>query len=314
MKKTHPQMQICSNWAFSDHMPEPVSAPVDWLSGDFSPQDSVNSARMAARYLAGQQMPWDLMAWSFTTVPGASGKNEKTAVQLEREAAVVLAQGGGFSAYVTQHRDGSVRLDRMPVMAEVAAFCRGRQKICHRALAVPQVAILDSTAAHYRQINGLFVRDNGRIEGTLEALLAGQQSVEVLGEHRLTGRLAAYPLIVVPECDYLAPAFKKELLGYVKTGGHLLLIGPGTAALFQSELGVALEGSPQAAPRFLDQEAPWLPRPGAARPRPCKAARGRSDRCVPAGRPDRQSNRQPRSPHWERGSSRPRTSTSARAT
>ena len=52
----------------------------------------------------------------------------------------------------------------------------------------------------------------------------------------------------------LPPAFKKELLGYVKTGGHLLLIGPGTAALFQSELGVALEGSPQAAPRFLDQE------------------------------------------------------------
>ena len=51
VKKTHPDFQICSNWAFTDHMPEPVCAPVDFLSGDYSPEDSVNSARLSARYL-----------------------------------------------------------------------------------------------------------------------------------------------------------------------------------------------------------------------------------------------------------------------
>ena len=131
-KKTDPEFQFCSNWAYSDHMPEPVSAPVDFLSGDYSPQDSVNSARISARYLALQGKPWDLMAWSFTTEKGKDGATQKSAVQLQREAAVVLAMGGGFQAYFKQKRDGSVFDERVPVMAEVAKFCRARQAVCRQ--------------------------------------------------------------------------------------------------------------------------------------------------------------------------------------
>jgi len=247
VKKTNPGFQLCSNWAFTDHMPEPVSAPVDFLSGDYSPDDSVNSARLSARYLTRQGVPWDLMAWSFSRGKSKDGRNEKTAIQLQREAAVVLALGGGFQAYFTQKRDGSVREERMPVMAEVAKFCRARQAICHRATQVPQVAVLFSTAAHYRKSNGLFARDLARINGALQALLEGQQSVEILGEHHLTGRMAEYPLIVVPEWEYLEPKFKDELLAYVRGGGNLLLIGPKTAAMFQAELDVTLEGEPASA-------------------------------------------------------------------
>jgi hypothetical protein len=137
----------------------------------------------------------------------------------------------------------------MPVMAEVAKFCRARQAICHRATQVPQAAVLFSTAAHYRKSNGLFARDLARINGALQALLEGQQSVEILGEHHLTGRMAEYPLIVVPEWEYLEPKFKDELLAYVKGGGNLLLIGPKTAAMFQPELDVTLEGEPVTATR-----------------------------------------------------------------
>lgn len=242
MKQRHPKFQLCSNWAFTDHMPEPVSAPVDFLSGDYSPQDSVNSARISARYLAQQGKPWDLMAWGFTTKPGSGGRSLKTAVQLEREAAMVMALGGGFQVYLGQKRDGSVHSERIPVMAEVAKFCRARQELCHHARQVPQVALLYSTAAHYRRINGLFSRDPSPLQGTLEALLESQQSVEVLGEHRLTGRMREYPLIVVPEWDYLDPKFRQELVSYVRKGGNLLLIGPGPAGLFREELGVQLAG------------------------------------------------------------------------
>ena len=247
VKRTNPDFQMCSNWAFTDHMPEPVSAPVDFLSGDYSPDDSVNSARLSARYLTRQGVPWDLMAWSFSRGKSKDGRNQKTAIQLQREAAVVLALGGGFQAYFTQKRDGAVREERMPVMAEVAKFCRARQAICHRATQVPQVAVLFSTAAHYRKSNGLFARDLARINGALQALLEGQQSVEILGEHHLTGRMAEYPLIVVPEWEYLEPKFKDELFAYVKGGGNLLLIGPKTAAMFQAELDVTLEGEPASA-------------------------------------------------------------------
>jgi alpha-L-fucosidase len=251
VKKTNPEMQLCSNWAFTDHMPEAVSAPVDWLSGDYSPEDSVNSARLSARYLAGQGKPWDLMAWSFTTKPGKNGSNRKTVAQLQREAAVVVALGGGFQAYFTQNRDGSVRLEELSTMAETAKFCRARQSTCHHAMPVPQVALLYSTVDHYRTINGLFNRDLSRLTGTLQALLESQQSVEVVGEHNLHGRMAEYPLIVVPECEYLDEAFKKELLSYVNGGGNLLLLGPQSAALFERELSVKLEGVPNSEPRYL---------------------------------------------------------------
>lgn len=243
VKKTHPQFQICSNWAFTDHMAEPVSAPVDFLSGDYSPQDSVNSARLSARYLARQGKPWDLMAWSFTTKPD---RRQKGSAQLQREAAVVLAQGGGFQAYYKQKRDGSIYDEQMPVMAEVARFCRARQSLCHHAEAVPQVAILLSSADQYRRINGLFSRDLARIHGLLQALLEGQQAVEVLGEHQLAGRMAEYPLIVVPECEYLEPKFREDLIAYAKGGGRLLLVGPSAEKLFEDVLAWKLEGQPQA--------------------------------------------------------------------
>jgi len=239
VKKTSPRFQIGSNWAFSDQMAEPVSAPVDFLSGDFSSENSVNSARLSARYLARQGTPWDLMAWSFTQKPTWT---QKPAVQLQREAAVVLAMGGGVQAYFTQNRDGSVRLNEMAVMAEVAKFCRARQAICHHAQAVPQVGLLLSTTDQYRRTNGLFSRDLTRINGALHALLESQWSVEVLGEHQLAGRLRDYPLIVVPECEYLEGEFRNSLVADAKAGGNLLLIGPTAARLFERELGVNLEG------------------------------------------------------------------------
>jgi hypothetical protein len=252
VRKTNPEMQLCSNWAFTDHMPEAICAPVDWISGDFSPEDAVNSARFSARYMARQGKPWDLMAWGFTTTPQRrNGSRDKSFIQLQREAAVVLAWGGGFQSYYNQRRDGSVPEEHLPVIAEVAKFCRARQAVCHRATPVPQIALLYSTASHYREVNGLFQRDLSRIRGTLQALLESQQVVDVVSEHNLAGHLAEYPLIVVTECDYLEPSFKKELIAYVHGGGKLLLIGPQAAAMFASELGVTPAGQMQFAPRYL---------------------------------------------------------------
>ncbi len=243
VKKTNPEFQLCSNWAYTDHMPEAVNAPLDFLSGDYSPEDSVNSARISARYLARQGVPWDLMAWSFTRQKGKGGANQKPAVQLQREAAVVLALGGGFQAYYKQKRDGSIYSEQMPVMAEVAKFCRERQAICHHATQVPQIALLYSTAAHYRKVNGLFPRDLNRMSGALQALLHNQHSVELLGEHHLSGRLQEYPLVMIPEWDYLDEPFKAELLRYVNGGGNLVLIGPKTAALFANGTGRDFRGA-----------------------------------------------------------------------
>ncbi|MGZ8899620.1 MAG: hypothetical protein ACXW3Z_05950 [Limisphaerales bacterium] len=241
VKKTNPEFQLCSNWAYTDHMAEAVNAPVDFLSGDYSPEDSVNSARLSGRYLVRQGKPWDLMAWSFIRNKDANGRTQKSAVQLQQEAAIVVALGGGFQAYFKQMRDGSIYEEQMPIMAQVAKFCRARQTFSHRAMPVPQVGLLLSTAGHYRRINGLFNRDLSRINGVLQALLENQESVEVVGEHQLAGRLSEYPLIVVPEWEFLYPKFRDDLVAYVRGGGNLLLIGSATARLFVTELGLSPE-------------------------------------------------------------------------
>lgn len=269
VKRAHPDFQICSNWAFSDHMPEPVSAPVDFLSGDFMSTDSVNSARLAGRCLARQGKPWDLMAWSFARPEkGQSGKpapqRQKTAVQLKREAAVVLALGGGFQAYFKQQRDGSIHPEQMPVMAEVARFCRERQAVCHRAESVPQVALLYSTAAISRISPNVYSPRGklGDLNGVLQALLESQYAVDVVSEHHLEGRLlSSYPLVVIPDWEYLEPEFKASLKSYVQLGGALLLVGPKAAALFAEETGAPEKGKAMSVTKLGSGRIAAIPEP-----------------------------------------------------
>jgi hypothetical protein len=259
LKASHPDFQIISNWAFSDHMPEPVSAGVAALSGDFSPQDSVNSARFSGRCLENQGRPWDLMSWSFNTKP----RQQKTALQLMQEAAVVLSLGGGYQAYFTQNRDGSVRTAEMDAMAEVAQFCRKYQAFCHHSAAVPQVALLYSTAGHYHSCKTLFHPSGsdgiGVLRQALRTMLDDQAAVQIVSEHHLTGAMAKWPLIVVPGWGYLEPAFRDELAAYAKQGGRLVLIGPGPAKLFEPELAAAKPSETASIVSVASADAALLP-------------------------------------------------------
>ncbi len=244
LKSSHPNFQVISNWSFSDHMPEAVSAEVAGLSGDFAPDDSVNSARFAGRCLEDQGVPWDLMSWSFSRKTG----KQKPAVQLMQEAALVLAMGGGYQAYFKQDRDGAIRNPaEMDVMAQVAQFCRARQPYCHHSVAVPQIALLYSTAGHYRESPGLFHWNGSNgvrvLRQALTQILQKHYGVQVLSEHQLTGNASKWPVIVVPGWEYLEPEFRSELAAYAKSGGRLILIGPGPAKLFAVDLDVQTDSS-----------------------------------------------------------------------
>ncbi|MDR3267483.1 MAG: hypothetical protein LBT83_00220 [Tannerella sp.] len=241
VRSEYPDFQICSNWAYTHHMAEPVSVALDFLSGDYSPNNSVNSARYAGRYLACQGVPWDLMAWSFSHNPYP--REQKPAVQLKREAAIVLALGGGFQAYYTQNRDGSVRLDELTVMAEVARFARARQPWCHHSTQIPQVALLLSTSDYQRNANNLFPQYKGHSQGVLQCLLEGQHSVDVVSEEMLAPDMSRFPLIVIPEWTAISPSFCVDLIDYAKGGGSLLIIGKETSDRFAALAGVRLTGS-----------------------------------------------------------------------
>jgi hypothetical protein len=255
VRSEYPAFQICSNWAFTHHMAEPVSVAVDFLSGDYSPNNSVNSARYAGRYLVHQGIPWDLMAWSFSMDPRA----QKTAVQLKREAAIVLALGGGFQAYFTQNRDGSVRLNELDVMAQVAEFARARQPFCHHSIQLPQVALLLSTNDYQHNAQSLFPQYKGRSQGVLECLLEGQHSVDLVNEETLGYDMSRFPLVVVPEWQSLSPAFCNDLIDYAKNGGNLLVLGKEASTHFAALAGISVSDNGPAIRAFGSGKIGCLP-------------------------------------------------------
>jgi hypothetical protein len=257
LHKHNSGFRVASNWAYSSMMPEPITTNVDYLSGDLTPGNSVNTAAMEGRILAAQgqryNKPWDLMSWSFWYQfgPTMSG-DQKTAVHMKQEAAEVIALGGGFQGYIRQKRDASIPLNELPVMAELSQFVRARQPFCEGITPIPQIAVLYSDATVRKFNQNLFSRDQAyRMQGVLTALLDAQFPVEVLSEHHLTGRMSQYPLIVVSQQDSLAPAFRQELLDYARQGGNLLLIGVETTKNFADELGIEPIGQATASTRWV---------------------------------------------------------------
>jgi len=234
----NPGFQITSNWAYSSLMPEKVASNVDYLSGDVTPLNGVYRSAFEARCIAPQGKPWDLMAWGFSWNGGKMPMNIKSSVQLEQEAAQIMAMGGGVQFYFQQNRDLSLKPWLATTLSEIAAFCRARQQFVHKANAIPQIALLYPTASYQKNASRPYSSGTGMLQGALNLVLDGQYSVEILMEHHLQGRMNEYPLIIIPECDYLEASFLAELKKYATDGGNLLIIGTETTKLFENELGI----------------------------------------------------------------------------
>jgi hypothetical protein len=233
-----PDFQITSNWSYSSMMPEKVDINVDFLSGDVTPQNGVYRSAFEARCLAPQGKPWDLMAWGFSWNGGDMPMSIKSAVNLKQEAAEIIAMGGGVQFYFQQNRDLSIKPWIAEMLEDIGKFCRDRQKYCHKAVPVPQIALMYPSYSYQRSSPVPYSRSLGMLQGALYSILDGQQSVEILMEHHLTGNMEKYPLIIIPECDYIDTTFKEELISYVKNGGNLLITGPDAALIFKNELGI----------------------------------------------------------------------------
>lgn len=266
------QFRVASNWAYSSMMPEPITTNVDYLSGDLTPGNSVNTAAFESRVLAPQgqlyKKPWDLMSWTFWYQFGPTmGGDQKTAIHMKQEAAEIIAMGGGFQGYIRQKRDASLPLTELPVMAGLSKFVRARQPFCEGVTPIPQVAVLYSNTTVKAFDKQLFSRGQAyRMQGVLWALLDAQIPAEVLSEQHLTGRMSQYPLIVVSQQDSLTPAFRQELLEYARQGGNLLLMGVKTTRGFASELNVSPVGDTTSSTKWVHYNghtlvlnAPFLP-------------------------------------------------------
>lgn len=248
--QAYPEFQITSNWSYSSMMPEKIDTPVDFLSGDVAGRNGVYSAAWEARCLALQGKPWDLMSWGFNYNQGLP--SSKSLVMLQQEAAEVIAMGGGFQTYYQQNRDGSLKTIYFDQMAELASWCRDRQTFCHHSKPIPQIALWYSTHAWKKAQSSLYTSEQSwRMAETLNMLLDGRQTVEVLMDHYLKEHINEYPLVVLPEWAEIGTEMKKIVLQYVENGGNLLISGVEASQAFANEIKVELTEYPQNSNVFL---------------------------------------------------------------
>jgi len=237
--------QIASNWMYTSFVPEDVAIDVDFLSGDYSPNDSINTARFEGRCLQNQKRSWDLMAWCFSMVEGI--RCVKSYEQMCQEAAAVIMLGGGFQFYNKQ-LVGTIQDWAIPMWAELAKFCRAREEICFRAASVPQVGIVYSEKAFYKNKKDLFTCYTSKyaddMRGLLFALLDNQYSTEILMTHHLMYEkpLEEYGVIILPNLEAIESGLKEKLLAYVSNGGNLVITGYSSAQLLLPYLDIDITG------------------------------------------------------------------------
>lgn len=237
-----PEFQIASNWTYSSVMPEKIDVEVDFLSGDVSPRNGIYSAAYQARCLALQGKPWDLMAWGFVPIDFMGGiHSPKSLIQLQQEAAEVMAMGGGFQVYFQQNRDASFRTLDTEDLVELANFCRARQPFCQYSKIIPQIGMWYSLEGWKKEYTGIY-GSFSKMEGLSNLLLDGQHSVEILMDHHIRDRMEQYPLIVIPEWNAFDTEIKEQLLDYVETGGNILVVGAKASKEFENILDVTFQG------------------------------------------------------------------------
>lgn len=241
LHRNHPRFQIASNWLYSTLVPEEPVLPVDFLSGDYLGNASISQARMESRYLAQTGKPWDLMAWGFQQAnSNAVGHVHKPVVQLQQEACVVLAQGGGFQVYYVPSRTGWFDEKHIAVMGELSKFCRSRQAVCHKSETVPQIGVIFSGHSLYRTANKLFGgwgRASDPARGMVDALLTCQWSVDVIPDWKLAKAARTYPFLVLPDWADPGQETDNSLLDFVRNGGRLLIAGAANAERWSRHVG-----------------------------------------------------------------------------
>jgi len=254
LHRARPGLQIASNWLYSTFVPEKPELAVDFLSGDYLGNASISRARLDARYLSQTGKPWDLMAWGFQIAnTDPAGHIHKPAIQIEQEASVVLAQGGGFQVYYQPSRAGRIDDRHIDTIAEVARFCRERELLCHKSRSLSDIAVLYSRNSLYRKSNKLFGgwgKIDAHCAGLLDALIECHCSVDVMPDWAELD----WPVLVIPEWEEIGDRLAVRIADKVRSGMKLFLTGAGNARQFASLFGWKLSGAAGKSPAWVAGE------------------------------------------------------------
>ena len=232
-----PNFDITSNWLKSSFSPDMENrGRVPYLSGDVAVTDSIyNGALLDTRFLAKNDLPWDIMVWTFR-IDGKWNFIAKPTEQMCQEAAHALAMGGGCSIYYRSSPTRGIEDEGTVVEAtEVSDFCRARQPFLQYAKPAKEALILFSCREYYEETKYrlLYSREYYMedFRGNLNALLDCQYHTTI-GYLEEDLDLSKYSFVVLTNVVSLTAEEKARLLAYVEQGGKLLVSGGKVARHF----------------------------------------------------------------------------------
>lgn len=239
----YPDFEIASNWLETSFCPCDTGIDVDFISADYDPTDSVNTARFESRSLVNSRKHWELLAWGFNNQNGFYAI--KSANQLKQELAAIYNLGGAANLYYTSLRN-NIQMNAMPIWKELSAFAKQVGRHNYGIKLIPQIAVLYSQKGLFSHKKRLFSRWEDVIAddavGCTLALLDAGESVEVVFSHTLKNRMGEFPLVVVPNWIEIEDDVKAMLVDYVAGGGRLMLMGSNAANIFADELNINVVG------------------------------------------------------------------------
>ena len=228
---TKPSCAVCSNWMYTARQPDPISAPVNYLSGDYTFDWGAYRAAIEGRMLDNRNFSWDLMVWGFskTIINGVQTKlwQFKTPVHLKQEVSEVIALGGAIMVYAKSERDGHITNWQNRTVAEVGDFCRERKALCFRTQSASEAAILHPAESFYEVSDPLFLFGSAiePVEGALHGLLENHISTDIITLDRASTDLADYRLLIVPERQGLSAETVDTIRKYAVAGGNVIISG-----------------------------------------------------------------------------------------
>ena len=238
IKKEFPDFEITSNWIFSAQMPERMDVDVDFLSGDYAPVNSVESARFQGRVLEARNIAWDLMAWGQNAIPFSwltENRHTKELIQYRQEASVIVAMGGGFEFFNIHYASGgAIQQWAIPVWADTAAFCRERSE-CFGGRIRKEFGILMPCDRNSEDMPFIYTNAPGekRCEMWVSAMQDCQYSTKVVMEDQIIdGLISDFSIIAIPGTPSLSEKAVAELEKFVENGGILLVDNPACCHFF----------------------------------------------------------------------------------
>lgn len=238
VKKDYPEFEICSNYTVGSALPEKDLPPLDFASYDLTSVNPLYCIRYEARLMKNRGIPWDLMSWGFRYGHPRNYYALKTPVMLNQEAAAVIMLGGAFQVYHNMQIYKTICWEEQyfPVMKEVAAFVRAREKWCFKTEIVQDIGIVVSALNHYTVKKRPYVYPNDGYEhsvrGLIDIALDCAHSVEAVLTHQ-TQDLHKFDALILGDMEVIEPLLKQELLKYAENGGRLVITGAGTFELFK---------------------------------------------------------------------------------